>query len=206
MPSVCTFTRLPEEEPEFLRYLQRTGDIWACASNDEPESPKWQPLPVADFLERFATEIQAYSVVGIYIGFKADVLQPKIYEHEVTEGGTLEPVMQDGNVLPGVHKIVGGNKVLRRTVDSMASHLIAYQRGEFREPGELAISNLSFYSGTYHNDKYVNQPEEFMKWANNVLQWMRRHTPKSVPVFHANYEVRASIRVYEECRRGLRVR
>jgi hypothetical protein len=206
MPSVCTFARLPDEEPEFLRYLQRTGDVWARASDDDPDNPNCQPMPVADFLYRFATEIQAHSVVRVYIGFKADVLNPQIRELEVTEGATLEPEMQNGEVFSGVQKIVGGTKGLRRHVHSSASHLIAYSRGEFREPQELATSNLSFYSGAYINHRYINHPKAFMKWASNVLQWMRRHTPKSVPVYNANYEVRASVAVHQECQRGLRVR
>jgi hypothetical protein len=64
MASVVTFGQLPEEETDFLAFVQKTGDVWARAVRDEAESPRFEPLPVAEFLARFAAEVKAYSLGG----------------------------------------------------------------------------------------------------------------------------------------------
>ena len=52
MASVHTFGQLPEEEPLFLDYLASTGDIWARAVEDDAREPRFEPGPVAEFLDR----------------------------------------------------------------------------------------------------------------------------------------------------------
>src|SRR5579871_4240776 len=113
MASVVRFGQLPDEEAAFLAYLQKTGDVWARAVSDDPHHPKYEPLPVAEFLHRFADQIVAYSTVAVYLAFRDDIGKPAIFTHEVTEGGTLVPFVQFGKVVPGAHSIVGGTKVLR---------------------------------------------------------------------------------------------
>jgi hypothetical protein len=206
MASVVTFGQLPEEEPDFLAYVQKTGDVWARAVRDEAESPKCEPRPVAEFLARFAEEVKAYSCVDVYLGFRDDVLHPEISIHELTEGGTHVPFIQNGSVVPGVHTIVGGTKVMRRFIDPRASRLVRYDRGEFRSVDELASSNLCFYPGTFKGETWIAHPASFMKWGKKILDWMRRHTPESVPVYQCNYEMRATVRVAEACKKGLKLR
>jgi hypothetical protein len=78
MPTVVTFAQLPHEEAAFIAYLQKTGDIWARAVNDDPRKPKYEPLPVAEFLARFADQIVAYDVVAVYLAFREDIGKPAI--------------------------------------------------------------------------------------------------------------------------------
>jgi hypothetical protein len=206
MASVVTFGQLPEEESNFLAFVQKTGDVWARAVRDRAESPKFEPLPVAEFLARFAAEVAAYSSVDVYLGMRDDVLHPEICVHEVTEGGTQIPFAQNGNVVPGVHTIVGGTKVDRKFISPRSSRLVRYNRGEFRSVDELAASNLSFHPGSFKGETWIARPASFMKWGKKILDWMRRHTPESVPVYQCNYEMRATTRVADACKKGLKVR
>jgi hypothetical protein len=205
MPSVLTFAQLPDEEAAFMAYLQKTGDVWARAVNDDPRNPKYEPLPVAQFLERFADQIVAYDVVAVYLAFREDIEKPGIFSHEVTEGGALIPFVQSGNVVEGVHTIVGGTKVKRDWIDPMGSPFVRYDRGQFRTKTELATSKLCFYPGTYKGEKWTPNPSNFMKWGKKVLDWMRRHTPGSVPVYRCNYNTRATVGVVAACDAGLKV-
>jgi hypothetical protein len=206
MPSVVTFAQLPEEEPAFIAYLRKTGDVWARAVDDDPRNPQHEPLPVSDFLERFADQIVKNHEVAVYVGFRDDIFRPAIGSHEVTEGGSLVPFVQFGKVLEGVHTIVGGTKVIREFVDPMASLYVHYDRGQYRTEEELATSNLCYYSGSYRGQEWVHKPHAFLMWAKKVLGWMRRHTPESVPVHTCNYETRATIGVAKACKYDLKVR
>jgi hypothetical protein len=205
MASVVTFAQLPEEEPAFLAYVQKSGDVWARALRDDPHNPEHQPLPVVDFLQRYAALIVEYQAVSVYLGLRADVLQPVLGSFEVIEGGTPAPFVQSGRVVPGVHTIEGGTAVRRPCIDFMASSLVRYDRGEFGGESELRQSNLCYYSGCFQGQQYVQKPPGFLKWARKVLDWVRRHTPERVPVHGCNYASRATKRVAEACRGGLKV-
>jgi hypothetical protein len=200
-----TFGQLPEEEPDFLALVQKTGDVWARAVRDDAESPKFGPLPLDKFLTRFAADIRAYSAVDVYLGFRDDVLQPELCIQEVTEGGTQVPFVENGSVVPGVSTIVGGTKVKRKFIDPRGSKLVRYTRGEYRSPEELASSNLGFHPGTFKGETWIANPASFMKWGKKILDWMRRHTPESVPVYRCNYEMRATVRVADACKNGLKL-
>ena len=205
MASVVTFGQFPEEEPGFLAFVQKTGEIWARATKDDPLSPKYEPGPVAEFLRRYACEIVEYATVSIYLGLREDVLSPEINVHEVIEGGTQVPFIQNGSGVEGVFSIVGGSKVNRSFINSMGSRLLRYDRGEFRSHDELALSNLCFYPGTYKGRSWVAHPASFMKWGKKILDWARRHTPEMVPVHQCNYEMRATTKVADACKRGLKL-
>jgi hypothetical protein len=205
MPSVVGFAQLPDEEPAFLAYLQKTGDVWARAINDDPHNPKYAPLPVAEFLDRFADQIVAYNVVAVYLAFREDITRPRVLSHEITEGGSLAPFVQFGKVVEGVHTIVGGTKVMRESIHPMGSPFVMYRRGQFRREDELAISNLCFYPGAYEGQIWKPNPPAFMKWGKKVLDWMRRRTPESIPVYGCNYETRATVGVAAACKQGLKV-
>jgi hypothetical protein len=205
MPSVVTFAQLPDEEAAFLAYLQKTGDVWARAVNDTPRDPKYESLPVAEFLHRFAGQIVAYNVVAVYLAFRDDIQKPAVFAHEVTEGGTLVPFVQFGKVVEGAHTIVGGTKVMRESIDPMGSPFVRYDRGQFRTKDELATSNLCFYPGTFEGQKWKPNASAFMKWGRKVLAWMRRHTPESIPVCRCNYQTRATVGVAAAYKQGLKV-
>jgi hypothetical protein len=206
MASVVTFGQLLEEETDFLAFIHKTGDVWARAVSDEVESPKCEPLPVAEFLMRFAGELQTNFSVNVYIGLRGDVLHPEICSHEVTEGGTEVPFVQNGSIVQGIRTLVGGRKVRRKFIDPMASRLVRYDRGTFRSVDELASSNLCFYPGVFRGEAWIAHPASFMKGSKKILDWMRRHTPESVPVYQCNYEMRATVRVAEACKKGLKLR
>jgi hypothetical protein len=176
MASVVTFAQLPKEEPPFLAYLAKTGDVWALAALDDPR----EPMPVADFLERYAAEIRIYNCVPIFLGLKPDVLAPM-----------LSPVKRDGK------------EVL--TVDYHNSCLVYYKRGELHTDGRtLNASNLCFYSSFVNDaDQWQRKPDSFLRWAGKVLSWMRRNTPEQVRKHRANYSIRATAGV--AARKGLKV-
>ncbi len=201
-----TFGQLPEEEAAFLTYLQTTGEVWARAVCDDPIAPKYEPLPVADFLTRYAGEIVAYFSVDVYLGTRDDILHPEVSIQEVIEGGTTVPFHQYGKVVEGVHSIVGGTKVPKKFVDPRGSRFVRYNRGEYRSRDELAHSNLGFHPGTFKGQTWIAHPPSFMKWGKKILDWMRRHTPESVRVHQCNYEIRATVGVAQAYRKGLRLR
>ncbi len=205
MASVLSFGQLPEEETEFLAYLRKLGDDWARAVSDDVETPRYEPLPVAEFLARFAGQLQAYSIVPIYIGLREDILNPESAEHEHLEGGTRVPIITGGEGEPSVHRIVGGTKVKRKRIDWRGSRLVCYHRGEYRTEGELAESYLGFYPGTFRGDVWVPHTPAFKKWGKKILDWMRRHTPESVQRNGCNYNIRVTARVAEACKNGLKV-
>lgn len=180
MAAVVTYAQLPDEEPAFLNYLQKTGDVWARAVGDRLPNIRFAPLPAAEFLEHFADEIRDFNMISIYIGMRPDIVDPVI---------TKRPDIYDGEPF----------------VNFMASNFIRYDRGEFRSENELAQSNLCYYSGDYQGEEYVTKPELFLKWARNILSWVRRRTPESVPVERCNYETRATKKVAAACRTGLKV-
>jgi hypothetical protein len=205
MAAVVTFAQLPEEETDFLAYLLKSGEVWARAVNDDPSAPRYEPARVAEFLDRFASRIVAYHNVAVYLGPRPDILEAVLGSFEVIEGGTTVPFVQFGEVVPGAHTIVGGTKVRRPCVDFMASCLIGYDRGVFRGEKELAQSNLCYYSGSFRGEAYVQKPPAFLSWAKKVLAWMRRRTPEWVPVHGSKSRTRATKRVAEACRSGLKV-
>ena len=203
--SGVTFGQLPDEVPSFLAYLQQTGDVWARAVKDDPLDPSYPPLPVAEFLQRYADQIVAYHCVDVYLAFRSDIFQPVIARREVIDGGILEPFVQSGKVVQGVHSIVGGTGVERNFIDPNGSPFVRYRIGKFRDEYELASSNLGFCPGTFIDRQWVPNPPAFMKWGKKILNWMRRKTPESVPVYRCHYEMRATIGVAEGCRKGMKL-
>ena len=201
MASVVSFAQLPDEEPAFLAYLEETGDIWARAVNDDPYNPKYEPMPVSEFLNRFSHQIGAYDCVDVFLATRDDIMKPSTCFNEMIEGGTVV-----WGPTTGVGTIVGGQKVVRESIDPFGSPFVRYLRGQFRSSNELAGSALCFYSGRFEGTEWRPNSPEFMKWGKRILAWMRRHTPELVPVYEANYEMRATAAVAAAVRRGLKVR
>jgi hypothetical protein len=168
--SVVTFAQLPEEEPVFLQYLAKTGDVWARPLADQPMC---EPAPAADFLAAHATTLARNGGVDVYLGCRAEVLAPLL-----NESGAI---------------------------DIFGSCLVGYRRGEYHPGGELAQSNLFFYRGSFRGEQFVSKPQSFLRWADKILGWARRHTPERVPVHRCNYQTRTTARVAEAAARGLKV-
>lgn len=200
-----TFARLPDEEPEWLDYLTKTGEVWARAVRDHVHNPAHEPLPVDEFVKRFADQVMQYGVVDLYLGRRENILQPKLRSHEVTEGGTLIPVYQDGRLVEGVQQIVGGTKVTRDYIVQDTSCFVRYKSGRYRDDGVVAISNLGYHTTGHENGLSV-VPDEFVKWAKRLRDWIRRRTPASVPVYGANYETRATIKAAAASQSGVKFR
>lgn len=200
-----TFAQLPDEVPAFLAWLLQTGDVWARPVR-EPFQSAYAPLPVIEAFEQYGAKTVQYSEIAFYLGFKADVLQPRLTTYEVTEGGIEVPFVQDGKIVPGAHSIVGGTKVQRIGIHGTGSALIRYSCGQFRAADELSQSTLGYSPGTYVEKKWVSNPKEFLNWGKKVLAWMRRQTPDQVPVYRCNYSIRATARFAEAHRSGLKVR
>lgn len=204
MPGL-TFGQLSDEEPAFVAYLQTTGDIWARSVRDDAVNPQFAPLPVAEFLEKHAGAVRQYDVVDIYLGERKDVLTPQLGIIEVVEGGTPVPFVQFGQVVPGAHSIVGGTKVQKQVLKYNANRYVRYTRGEYRAADVLASSNLGYPSSWFNGQVSIKHPPAFLKWGANILNWMRRRTPDWVPVYRCNYETRATIKLAQACRDGLKL-
>ncbi len=175
-PAVVTFAQLPDEAGAFLAYLAKTGDVWARAEGDAPADPAHAPAPAAEFLAAHAAALARAGGVRVYLGPRPDVLAPPV-----------------STVSGGPH------------VDIFAACLIGYRQGGYYPGGELAQSNLCFYRGAFLDGVYVRKPEAFQRWAGKVLGWARRRTPERVPVYRCNYKTRATARVAEASRGGLKV-
>jgi hypothetical protein len=103
--SVVTFAQMPEEGPEFLAYLEKTGDIWARAFKDDAVTPRFEPLPLGEFVARFGDHAEMQPRFKVLIDFREDILHPVIYTFDDTESGTLAPVIQeDGTEDPVMRK------------------------------------------------------------------------------------------------------
>lgn len=203
MASVVTFAQLPDEVPEFLGYLEKTGDIWARAQNDDPLQPKYAPSPASAFLAHFGAQIATRHVISIYLGFREEVLNPALYSHETIEGGKRVPFVQNGTAVSNAYSIVGGTKKQRIVVDLMGSPLLSCSIGQLLNETNLAHSNICFYPGHFIGQKWVPNPPEFIKWGKKILGWIRRRATEQVPIDRANYSIRATARVAEACRSGL---
>lgn len=198
--SCVTFGQLPEEEAEFLAYLQMTGDVWARASHDHPVNPQWEPRPVEEFVARFGKEIEQYTSMCLWIGFREDVLHPVIHLVDDWEGGTLEPVYNaDGTVDPYRQKRVGATQVKSPRIAQSDSPMVSYSCGRYRDDGCLSHSNIVY---TY---RHVHQRVDFLKWAKKLLAYTRKRTPQMVALSNANYSLRATDRLAEACRNGLKL-
>jgi hypothetical protein len=206
MPGL-TFAQLPEETAEFVRYLEGTGEVWACAVADDPTNRRWRPASLAEFLALHGEAVRRYAVVDIYCGPLQAIEHPAVYESEVEEGGTFVPATRDGAEVPGVQRRVGGHKVIRRSVRARETSVLRYSIGGPREAGEMALSNLSYYTGYFDpTHLYRNLPVEFTRWARNAIGWMRRRTAHRVPVHRANYEVHATAAAFQAHQQGTKFR
>lgn len=179
-----TFGQLPAEEPAFLAYLQTTGDVWARAVWDDVVSPRFEPLPVAEFLERHGGDLRQYDGVDVYLGARDAILQPQTGIIEVVEGGT---------------------QVQKLALRYNANPYVRYRRGEYWAADGLSSSKLGFPSSWFNGQVSIKHAPEFQKWGTNILSWMRRRTPESVPLHRCNYEVRATVKLAQACREGLKL-
>ena len=78
-------------------------------------------------------------------------------------------------------------------VDLLRSPLLSYKRGGLIAPKELASNNIVGYADYLDGSRTIQKPESFVRWAKNVLAFVRRATPQS----HRYKSYRISTRVAE---------
>lgn len=181
MATVHTFSWLPDEHDEFVRYLAVSPDIWARASGELGTSSP-SPAPVAEYFARHRDADVAGFDRGVYLGLREAVLNPPISEHERVDGGTAVPFAQAGEAVPDVSTIFGGTPVKFQTVHFMGAELIDYIPGGPRTPGSVAQSNLCYYADFVRGNQFVKKSDPFLAWAKRVVGWVRRRTTAVVPV------------------------
>ncbi len=175
MPSVVTFARMPEEEGAFVRYLSKSGDVWARAACGVTAGIIAEGLPVAEFFALLGANPPEETNTRVALGFKGDVLSSL-------------PLVSDSP-----------------NPDIVSSCLLQYSRGLYHAGGELAQCNVHYYSGFYRGEAYITKPDEFLRWGKRVLSWVRRRSPKKVRVHRCNYDTRATNKVYDQTLDGLLV-
>jgi hypothetical protein len=175
-PFCTNFAQYPEEEAVLLGQLQKAGDIWARAADDEQTKPRFTPLPVHEFLRDFGKQMRRHQLVRIYIGFRHDVLDPKLRLEEFLDGGTELPLVHQGDEVVGLKKIVGGEKKTRTRISLEQSALLSYQRGELGSDG-LHLCNLCYYPNLGHTSGIGKRKSPaFLKWADQSVRWVgQRH-------------------------------
>lgn len=76
MPAVVTFWQLPEDEKDFFRFLQTTGNILALHSGPVEKQEDLGPLPLASFIEKY----NPYQIIiGKYIYLEKLIIQSYYY-------------------------------------------------------------------------------------------------------------------------------
>lgn len=195
---------LPEEHEAFWSYLATSGEILACALGDDPTNRQYAPAPPAEFVRRFAERIQRYDSVGIFLGSRESVFNPRIVYFDETVGGE-EVLLSEPDAIPRISKKVGGTKVRRPHLDHAGSQLIRYAFGVINNDNVMERTTASFYSTHLVGNNFKRHPDDFLKWGKKVLAWLRRRIAGKVPVYRCNYEIPASALVIEAAKKGLKV-
>jgi hypothetical protein len=172
MTVVVSFWRFPEEEEAFLDFLDKTGNVVAIPYQNFHNLEAIKPQPLREMIKNSDLNSASHSLL---IG--------------------LEHWMDQIRVNPYFHN--GGNIF---AVSYLYSPLIVYDRGQFREPNKLGMSNLCT-TRSYYDDgkKLIYKPDEFVKWGKKVFSWVRKETPE----FHQYKTYRLTLRVAEAVRNNL---
>ena len=151
MASVVTYWRLPDEEGQFLDYLEKTGDIQACVHGSVSRRDGLRPRPLRDLLQTDEFE-------DILFGPQEFMAQSWI-DSVVHEGRTL--YSRSYRQGPLICYTRGGF----RTPQQLAQSNLCF------------VSSCWVSDGANPDlDHSQPQPPEFLAWAKNVLSWVRRHT------------------------------
>jgi hypothetical protein len=166
MASTVTFWWFPDEEEAFLEFLERTGQVLALPFAATETKDGLVPRPFREYITA-ADPHQCFLLL-------ADVAELIIEPFKVVESGTA---------------------VERCRVVDMKSCVVGYDRGKLLGSDKLTASNLYTY-WDYPNpsgSSLVRKPEEFIRWAKNVLGWVHKATPE----WHQYRNYRVSKRVKE---------
>ncbi len=89
------------------------------------------------------------------------------------------------------------------SVDLMASCLVAYDRGKFRDGHKLGSSNLCAYFSFPNEDAtmLIDKAPEFVLWTKRVYSWVTQATPE----WHRDKDWRVTSRVAQAIREGLEI-
>lgn len=150
------FAQLPEDDAAFLEFLATTGDVWMRACGDTARKPKFPPLPIAEFLQRYAAELTKDGYLAVYLGFEQDIVRPPSYSLRYTEGGKRQTTNR---------------------VDDQLALLIAYRRGSIMQSGLLELSSIGYRTHV------TKKPKEFLSWARRILRWWEKRASETVPLF-----------------------
>jgi hypothetical protein len=182
---------LPQEHAELWDYLATTGAVWARALADGGRECRYEPGPPAQFLKRFAKQIQAYDCVDFYLGFKDAILKPRFETVTMTVGGK-EVVQSKPGVWPQIATIVGAKKVREVRLDPAGSQLIRYRYGVINRTKVMDRTTASYYTSFPVGDKFERHPKEFVMWARKAIAWLKKRIAGEVPVYRCNYSIPAS--------------
>jgi hypothetical protein len=149
MPAVITFWQLPDEEKEFLDFLESTGHVVAIPVHWVKDRADLSPQPIRNFIEKHDPD-------RLYFGLEsqlADVdIQPSEYEGE---WGYKGPSGADACLIGYDRpKFRSGTKLVQ-------SNLAAYW------------TCLDETQSTM-----VDKTEDFVRWGKKVFGWVRKHTPE----------------------------
>jgi hypothetical protein len=176
MAAVVTFWRFPDEEERFLRYVVKTGDIWACTGERVTDVKRLEPRPIIELIREHDPDAVLFGPREFM-----DRSPIKRYEHE----GEI----RYGRYFMNVPLISYTRGRFRSPRELGLSNMCA-------EYDDLATDE--------HDPEcqyLVRRPEAFIKWVQRVFAWIRRDTPK----WHQYKGYRVTERVAEEIAKGLEI-
>jgi len=147
MAAVLSFYQLPEEEENFLKYVEGSGKILAVPSLPMRSREDLRPLPFHEFIHRFDPDV-------VYFGLEehANLIVVSPYLDEQGEFVTVNNMRS-----PLVHYRRPRWRDPKRLT---MSNLVAY----WSYPDEKKTAML-------------DQPREFVKWAKKIYQQVRKIAP-----------------------------
>ena len=151
MATVVSFWRFPDEEEEFLDFLDKTGRVTAIPYKKFHSLEEIVPQSLRQIIKDSDSNLASHALL---IG--------------------LDRWMDQIRVDPCIHN---GENIL--AISYIHSPLIVYGRGEFRESKKLGMSNLCAHRSYYNDEKkLVHKPNDFVKWSKKVFDWVRKATPE----------------------------
>lgn len=199
------FVQMPGEEKQFVDFLISMGDIWARAVHDDLREPKWEPLPITQFLERYSAHIHQNHAIDIYFGFREAILNPPEAVFEKTVGGTQVPYVVSGEIIPDAYVAMGGKKITEYRIDTDAADLVLFHQGSIDEAGFLHRSSIHYGTEFLTEFGFVHKSAEFMEWGEKCVTWWIRRAVCSVPVVHYKHEIPATQEAWAAVQQGLKV-
>jgi hypothetical protein len=161
VPRAYTFWQLPEEEPEFLGFLNSTGNVIAFPDYGVVSPDERKPTPLEDYLRKcsspyhflFGLERFADRICGKY---------------------STKFLAREGH---GHHH-----------TDVFSSWVMGYSGAQLRDLNKLSKSNLFTYftarkTGDPDDDA---KKAEFKRWVNKVFAYAKKRSPESVEL-HSHF-------------------